>query len=84
MALSDTLTGIVQNSPAARCRVETLLERLEGTPDHEVLMAALRNKDIRAVDLTKALRIEYKDSTVVRDSSVSDWRRKHLREVDGL
>jgi hypothetical protein len=83
MALQDTLTQITSTAPATKNRVDLLLDRLAGSADLPVLSAALRNKQIRGADLTKALRREY-GADVVKDDSVSEWRRKNPAEVNGL
>jgi len=82
MALLDTLNDITSLAPAAKNRVELLLEQIKGD-DLDTLQAALRTPTIRNADLTKALRREY-GSGVVTDHSISDWRRKHLADVNGL
>jgi hypothetical protein len=85
MALFETLAELEGNSPAKKNRVDLLLDKLSTTmpDDHATLLAALQNKTLRSVVLTKALRQEYGIATVT-DTSVSHWRRKNLGEVDGL
>lgn len=83
MALSDTLVQFTAKAPAAKNRVDILLDKLVGTDDFPVLSAALRNRLVRGADLTKALRKEYGNDAVT-DNSVGEWRRKNLAEVDGL
>lgn len=84
MALSDHITELTQNSVAPKNRVDILLDKWEGTPDGETLLAALHNPDISSAALTKALRRETKTQSVVMDNSVAAWRRKNLVEVTGL
>lgn len=83
MSLSDTLTELAGTGPATRSRIDTLLDKLTGTPDFEVLSNALRNKAVSAATLTKALRKEY-GRDAVKDSTVAEWRRRNLSEVTGL
>lgn len=83
MALQDTLSELVGKAPATKNRVDLLLDKLAGTPDGETLMAALRDKGLRPVVLTAAIRKEYGVATVT-DTSVSHWRAKNLAEVTGL
>lgn len=83
MSLSSTLSDITSKAPAPRNRVDILLDKLEGE-DLETLQAALRNPSVSSASLTKAIRIEYHDLDVVKDSCVDRWRRKHLTDVDGL
>lgn len=80
VTLSDTLQQLEGSGPAKENRVATLLRRLEGTEDHDVLVASLRNG--RPSILTKALRIEY-GHDVVTDTSVREYQVKN-REVSGL
>jgi primosomal protein N'' len=85
MALSDTLSELTQKGPAQQNRVDILLDRLreENPADYEALQTALKTKSVRGVVLTAALRKEYgRDS--VRERSVDDWRRRNLREINGL
>ena len=84
MALSDSITAVTQNSIAPKNRVDILLDKWEGTPDGETLLAALHNPDISSAALTRALRRETKVNSVVKDNSVDAWRRKNLTEVNGL
>lgn len=85
MALSDTLSDITGNSVARKNRVDILLEQWEGTEDGETLLAALRDENISSAALTKALRSETKTHSVVKDNSVSEWRRRNASlEVTGL
>ncbi len=83
MALSDTLNDITRTAPAAKNRVDILLDRLEGTEDHPVLIAALTNPLITGAALTRALRREY-GNIAVKDFSVDNWRRSHNADVTGL
>lgn len=80
MALADKLQAHAGTGPASANRVKLLLSRIEGTPDHQVLVDAL-NSPIRNVALTKALRAEY-GHDVVTDTSVGEYRRS--RQVNGL
>lgn len=83
MALLDSITHFTGKAPAAKNRIDMLLDTLDGTPDGETLAGALRNPNIRPSALTNALRTEYgKDA--VTDHSVGDWRRKNIAEVNGL
>ena len=81
MALADSLQAHIGNSPAPANRVKILLDRLEGTPDHKVLVDAL-NSQIRNIALTRALRAEY-GHDVVTETSVGEYRRS-TRQVNGL
>lgn len=83
MALLDTLNELAGTGPSTRNRVEILLDTLVGTEDFPVLSAALRNKQVSAAKLTKALRTEY-GSDVVKDNSVAEWRRRNSTELTGL
>lgn len=85
MALAETLSELTQKGPAQQNRVDILLDRLreENPADYEALSTALRTKSVRGVVLTAALRKEY-GRDAVRERSVDDWRRKHLREIDGI
>ena len=85
MALQDTLTELAGNTPAAKNRVDLLLDKLhrEAPADHATLSAALHDASLRAVVLTKAIRKEYGIATVT-DTSVSHWRRKNNAELTGL
>lgn len=82
MALADNLALHHTKGPAKANRVQMLLSRLEGTPDHGVLMDALRS-EMRNVAITKALRTEY-GNDVVTDTSVREYRLRMNREVTGL
>jgi hypothetical protein len=85
MALSDTLLSITGSSVSPKNRVDILLEKWAGTEDGDTLLAALNNPDVTASALTKALRKETHAHDVVKDSSVSEWRRKNAsQEIDGL
>jgi hypothetical protein len=85
MALNDHIADIAGNSPASRNRVDLLLEQWKGTPNGDELLAALHDEDIRAAVLTAAIRRETKTHSVLKDSSVAEWRRKNLaQEVNGL
>jgi hypothetical protein len=86
MALQDTLTHISGKAPATKNRVDLLLDKLrdEKPDDYKTLYAALRDLNVRPATLTMSLRVEYKDHDVVTDTSVSHWRSKNLREVNGL
>lgn len=85
MALSDTIAEISGNSRPPKNRVDFLLEKWEGTPDGETLLAALNNEDISSAALTRAIRVECHTHSVLKDSSVADWRRMNAaREVNGL
>lgn len=80
MALADKLQAHAGTGPATANRVKLLLDHLEDTPDHQVLLDALYSP-MRNVALTKALRAEY-GHDVVTDTSVGEYRRS--REVTGL
>lgn len=82
MALSDTLVSITSKAPAVKNRVDILLNSIE-LDDLRTLETALNNPLIRAVDLTRALRKEY-GNDAVKDSSVSEWRKKNITDVNGL
>lgn len=85
MALSDSISQFASQSIAPKNRVEMILDDLQAknSEDQDVLEHALADTRIPHHVLTKALRREYgKDA--VKDSSVADWRRKHLGEVTGL
>lgn len=85
MALVDTLSDITGKSVARKNRVDILLKEWEGTEDGETLLAALNNEDIPSAALTRAIRQETKTHSVVKDSSVAEWRRKNAaQEIDGL
>lgn len=86
MALQDTLAELSSKGPAVKNRVDILLEKLkvEAPEDYRTLTFALRDKNLRAAALTKAIRQEYGIDTV-KDQSVSEWRRKSTpAEVNGL
>lgn len=85
MALQDTINDVAGKGPAVKNRVDILLDTLlqDKPEDFTTLKAALRDPSVRAVTLTKALRAEYGHETV-NDTSVSHWRTKNLREVNGL
>lgn len=80
MALADTLQAHAGSGPASANRVKLLLSRIEGTPDHQVLLDAL-GSGMRHIELTKALRAEY-GHDVVTDTSVGEYRRNS--QVNGL
>lgn len=85
MALSDTLSELAGTGPARRNRVLSLLDNLktEQSDDYTILLDALNNTAVSASVLTKALRKEY-GHEVVKDSSVTEYRRSHNSEVNGL
>ena len=83
MALSDTLTHFAGKAPAPKNRIDILLDKLAETPDGQTLAFALRDPNVRQSTLTNALRKEYGEGAVT-DHSVGEWRRKNIREVDGL
>jgi hypothetical protein len=83
MALLDTLNMHTGKGPAITNRVKILLEKLADSEDHATLLAALHDSSIRNAALTKALRAEY-GSNAVTDSSVREYRVKHMAQVDGL
>ena len=85
MTLLDTIAEISRRSVSPKNRVDILLEKWEGTPDGETLLAALHNEDITAAALTRALRQECHARDVVKDSSVAEWRRANAsQEINGL
>lgn len=85
MALSDAIATISAQSVAPKNRVDLLLEKWEGTEDGEVLLAALKNKNITSASLTRAIRQECHAHDVLKDKSVEDWRRANLDvELTGL
>jgi hypothetical protein len=85
MALSDTIAELSGNSVAHKNRIDILLEKWEGTPDGEALLASLNDESITAAVLTKAIRQETRTHSVVKDSSVAEWRRRNAaKEVNGL
>ena len=85
MALSDSLSELAGTGPATRNRVVILLDRLkeEGSDDYSILVDALDNRGIRSATLTKALRKEY-GHDIVKDSSVTEYRRSRNAQVTGL
>jgi hypothetical protein len=87
MALQDTLTELTGKGPAAKNRVELLLDKLaaESPDDFKTLSIALRTPASQLPHhvITKALRKEYGTATVT-DYSVGEWRRRHVAEVTGL
>lgn len=88
MSLQDSLTHFAGKSPAAKNRIDLLLEKLfaDGADeDFTTLTLALNNPHLRPSVLTNALRKEY-GKDVVTGHSVGDWRRRNLdaTEVTGL
>ena len=85
MALSDTLSDLAGTGPARQNRVITLLDKLkeEQSDDYTILLDALGNRLVPAATLTKALRKEY-GHDIVKDSSVTEYRRSHNVSVSGL
>lgn len=85
MALSDTLSELAGTGPATRNRVSILLDKLkaDGSDDYSILVDALDNKSLRSATLTKALRKEY-GHDIVKDSSVTEYRRVRNIQVTGL
>ena len=85
MALSDTISELTGKSPATKNRVDLLLDKLkvDAPEDYKTLTFALRDKNLRPVVLTKAIRKEYGIATVT-DHSISDWRSKNIAELTGL
>ena len=84
MSLLDNLAAESGKSNAApKNRVSILLDNLQGTEDHPVLVKALRDKSMTNAVLTRALRAEYGDD-VVKPGSVREFRVNLLRTVDGL
>lgn len=85
MALSDTLSELAGTGPARRNRVLSLLDNLktEQSDDYTILLDALNNRAVSASTLTKALRKEY-GHEVVKDSSVTEYRRSHNIGLTGL
>lgn len=85
MALSDTLSELAGTGPARRNRVNILLDKLkeEGSDDYSILLDVLGNRQVSASTLTKALRKEY-GHEVVKDSSVTEYRRHNNVSVTGL
>ena len=85
MALSDTIAELSGNSPATKNRVDMLLEKWEGTQNGDDLRAALLDENVSAAVLTAAIRRETKAHSVLKDSSVAEWRRRNAaKEIDGL
>ena len=86
MALSDTLSEFAGTGPARRNRVSILLDRLkeEGSDDYTILLDALSNsEEYSSFKLTQGLRREY-GHDIVKDSSVSEYRRARNAQVTGL
>lgn len=83
MALSDALAEITPRSIATKNRVDILLEQLEGSEDHGVLLDALHNSRISSAALTRALLKEY-GPQAVKELSVATWRRNNSADVNGL
>ena len=85
MALSDSLAELAGTGPATKNRVTILLDRLkeEGSDDFTILLDALGNPSLRSATLTKALRKEY-GHDIVKDSSVTEYRRSRNSQVTGL
>jgi hypothetical protein len=85
MALQDSLDELAGKAVAVKNRVDLLLDQLkaEKPEDYRTLTFALRDKNLRPADLTRAVRKEYGYHSV-KDQSVSEWRRKNLAEVNGL
>lgn len=84
MSLLDNLVAESGKSIAApKNRVSILLDDLQGTEDHSVLVKALRDNTMTNAVLTRALRAEYGDD-VVKPGSVREFRVNLLRTVDGL
>jgi hypothetical protein len=85
MALASTLNELAGTGPARQNRVATLLDKLkeDKSDDYTILLDALGNRHVTAATLTRALRKEY-GHDIVKDSSVTEYRRSHSSEINGL
>lgn len=77
MALAAVLAETKKTAKPKGSKIDVLLERLkaESKEDHDTLLAALNDPEIRDATLTKAVKTEY-GADVLSNTSVREYRMK--------